>query len=431
MNGNFDALNEANLLDEEFGEKKFSNVGWGKKETQFQGSEGKKAALKVQVEQKEESLQEEVGQKSKVSWREDCAYFVVTFQCKRNIQMFKVFNKEGLLQYTSEQCVGLGTCISWRPSGNWIAVPQKLPSKYTIALFEKNGLRHREVVLPFDEAAETVRDVSWSPDSDILLVHSIKADTKYSTIYLFTTTNYHWYQKQTLRFDFEIVQTVWHTSGLRKKTIHVFSNDGTHLTYCWDNCVNRSSGDEAIVAVIDGNSLLLTAFKNSVVPPPMSNCRLTFEQPLNFICIPSFEQDIHQLLVVDCSDQIHLVSCKFSGLPLAFLNKVTREQTFKFKVNESTPLSLYHFLWMSTKKICFLNYEYIFLATLESTTENNEIIVDNAISQQMWKVGNLNALNSFCIVGQEIEGKVFKLEINSEPKVSEQIVSISLEYRAL
>lgn len=40
----FDALSEVNLLDEEFGEQQFITVGWGKKETQFHGREGKQAA---------------------------------------------------------------------------------------------------------------------------------------------------------------------------------------------------------------------------------------------------------------------------------------------------------------------------------------------------------------------------------------------------
>lgn len=40
----FDPINEENLLSQEFGDKQFITVGWGKKETQFHGSEGKHAA---------------------------------------------------------------------------------------------------------------------------------------------------------------------------------------------------------------------------------------------------------------------------------------------------------------------------------------------------------------------------------------------------
>lgn len=40
----FDPVHEVNLFNQEFGEKQFITVGWGKKETQFHGSAGKHAA---------------------------------------------------------------------------------------------------------------------------------------------------------------------------------------------------------------------------------------------------------------------------------------------------------------------------------------------------------------------------------------------------
>lgn len=40
----FDPVHEISLFNEEFGEKQFITVGWGKKETQFHGSAGKQAA---------------------------------------------------------------------------------------------------------------------------------------------------------------------------------------------------------------------------------------------------------------------------------------------------------------------------------------------------------------------------------------------------
>lgn len=40
----YDPIQEVQLLSQEFGEQEFITVGWGKKETQFHGSEGKQAA---------------------------------------------------------------------------------------------------------------------------------------------------------------------------------------------------------------------------------------------------------------------------------------------------------------------------------------------------------------------------------------------------
>lgn len=44
MSCTYDIVNQVELLNEEFGAKEFITVGWGKKETQFHGSEGKQAA---------------------------------------------------------------------------------------------------------------------------------------------------------------------------------------------------------------------------------------------------------------------------------------------------------------------------------------------------------------------------------------------------
>jgi elongator complex protein 1 len=50
MTREFDVLSEDHLSPASFGETAFVNVGWGKKETQFHGSEGKEAAqTKAQV----------------------------------------------------------------------------------------------------------------------------------------------------------------------------------------------------------------------------------------------------------------------------------------------------------------------------------------------------------------------------------------------
>lgn len=49
MSCTFDPIKESYLLCDEFGEKQFITVGWGKKETQFHGSEGKQARVKADV----------------------------------------------------------------------------------------------------------------------------------------------------------------------------------------------------------------------------------------------------------------------------------------------------------------------------------------------------------------------------------------------
>lgn len=140
--GNFSVVNEFQI-EEHKCVNQFVNVGWGSKETQFHGSEGKDARKNV-VNLVEDAV---VGvEDSVISWRGDGTLCVVTF--KRGIEnAFIVLDKDGVPQYSSEVCAGLEAALSWKPSGNLIAGVQKLPNKYQIVFFEKNGLRHGEFTI--------------------------------------------------------------------------------------------------------------------------------------------------------------------------------------------------------------------------------------------------------------------------------------------
>lgn len=228
MNSAYDPISEINLFDEAFGEEEFINVGWGKKETQFHGSEGKQAAHR---KAEEISAEEDVSAKDGrvlIEWRGDDEYFAVSFVGKTG-RMFKVLDKEGKLKYTSEQFNGLQSPLAWRPSGTWIAVPHVLPNKYTIALFEKNGLRHREIVLPFKSDEEKVEKLLWSSDSEILAIYTERESS--TNIYLYTIGNYHWYQKQTLSFSGKCNAILWDCSYTEGKTLHVVEADQRYSIY--------------------------------------------------------------------------------------------------------------------------------------------------------------------------------------------------------
>lgn len=139
---------QVDLYSSDFGEKQFITVGWGKKDTQFHGSEGK-AAAKAKPEQV--NANDSDDGLPRIIWREDGTLFAVSFlHTTTKIRQFKIFNREGILQYTSEPTNGLEECLAWKPSGSLIAAPQRLINKLVVALFEKNGLKHREFSLPFE-----------------------------------------------------------------------------------------------------------------------------------------------------------------------------------------------------------------------------------------------------------------------------------------
>jgi len=288
MTSTFDVIAEEPLDAELAPDQQFVNVGWGKKETQFHGTEGKQAARQTGGDSTDNQNSEELNQVCfiseivleqyvnfpnspqdvNISWRGDGAFFVVSYVSAQLGRTFKVYDCEGKLHHTAEKSANLKEVVAWRPAGNWIAVPQRFPNKSTIALFEKNGLRHRELVLPFDLQEESVVQLRWSEDSDILAIRTTTKDEQ--RVYLYTIGNYHWYLKQVLIFDQAEPMALihWDTRIGAEHTLHILKESGKRLIYSWAFAVDRYERS-GVVGVIDGKRLLLTDFAWAVVPPPM------------------------------------------------------------------------------------------------------------------------------------------------------------------
>lgn len=321
------------VLDEaSFGDGAFVNVGWGAKETQFHGTAGKAARFRKADDDATPSTPatgeptDAAAAPVEIVWRGDAAYFAVSFvgAASVGVRMFKVFDKEGTLQFTAEPTAGLGGCIAWRPSGTWLAIPQRLASdRYVIALFEKNGLKHREIVLPFGVAAEHVRRLEWSADADVLAVETWDTQHERSRLHLLTMCNYHWYRKQTLDFAAAVVHCAWDPVGARAagdaepKRLHVLTADGRYVHYRWTSEVSASrtfgGDDAAAVAVIDGTRVLVTGFRAAVVPPPMCSAEVTLGRPVNWVdwvAFPADAEHANRFAAVDAENVVHVFRCR-------------------------------------------------------------------------------------------------------------------------
>lgn len=108
MNSFFDIVEEISLFSSDKGEQEMINVGWGKKETQFHGSEGKAAAKAAsEVPMVNNVNPSEIDLKPNISWRGDSLLFAVNYLCPdKNNRVVKIFNKSGVLQCTSELLPG-------------------------------------------------------------------------------------------------------------------------------------------------------------------------------------------------------------------------------------------------------------------------------------------------------------------------------------
>ncbi|XP_058824960.1 elongator complex protein 1 [Topomyia yanbarensis] len=347
MNSVYDPINEVCLKDDTFGDREFMSVGWGKKETQFHGSEGKVAARKKKEEAEVIVDVEKIDPTVRISWRADGELFVVGFLGPFG-RAFKVFNKEGALQFTSEKCFGLGSPLAWKPSGLWIAVPQVLKDKYVIALFEKNGLKHREIELPFKSDDEVVVGLHWSHDSEVLIIHTIKSASKVNCLYFLIICNYHWYIKQYLEFDKQIVSVLWDLKYSEGRTLHVLLENGDHEASRWDFSVDHSRGvdktDESLVAVIDGDNLLLTNFRSVVVPPPMCGFTVKTGRQINATgFLRNFDDawDSNCFFVVDYSNKVSFYRPDFVGGAVKRLNAVQLVTDM-----EVGPGIMSHWMWL-------------------------------------------------------------------------------------
>lgn len=238
-----------------------------------------------------------------MSWRGDGSLYCVSMLQRNNIRRIKIFNREGVLQYTSENVPGLEIGLAWRPSGNLIASTQTLPNKHQVIFFEKNGLRHGEFSLPFAPQEVSVPWLSWNCDSDVLAVLCKSKHSGESFLQLWSCNNYHWYLKQNLLFDDreQDLKVQWDAEiSLR---LHV-TQGSRYMRYdfTWRTDYSSIYCSGAYVAVIDGEKLLLTSFLNSVIPPPM--CGETHSLPAAINTAIFSSGTLHNLCVVMCNGDL-------------------------------------------------------------------------------------------------------------------------------
>ena len=99
----------------------------------------------------------------------------------------RVYDREGVLQATSEPVAGLEHALAWRPTGNLLMGTQRFgfvgggagrAGRHDVVFFERNGLRHGEFGLRPDVLGVKgtegwgyrVRELAWNSDSNVLAV---------------------------------------------------------------------------------------------------------------------------------------------------------------------------------------------------------------------------------------------------------------------
>lgn len=274
MGSSLDPVAEVAMTADDLQASKHVSVGWGKKETQFQGRGAKALRDPTIPEKVDEGVpsRHEDGATS-ISWRGDGSYVAINSVQDGTRRVIRVYSREGELDSASEPVDHLESSLSWRPSGNLMAGIQRYQDKVDVVFFERNGLRHGQFTLRSsleDVIACPKIQLEWNTDSTTLAVVLTK------TVQFWTMGNYHWYLKQEIPRDIGGASVLsWHP----ERSLRVAFATGSGLVVA-EQVLHSARGscqqpnDVGAVAVVDGASIKFTPFRTANVPPPMSFCDL-------------------------------------------------------------------------------------------------------------------------------------------------------------
>ncbi|CCC07246.1 unnamed protein product [Sordaria macrospora k-hell] len=321
MSRTFDVITSATMAEDNLKLSKHVSVGWGKKETQFQGRGAKAKALRdptipEKVDEGRLSANDD-GKRCTISWRGDGAYVAVNFYSPEsgNRRVIRVYNRDGELDSVSEPVDGLEGSLSWRPEGNLMAGIQRFAGddgRVDVVFFERNGLRHGQFTLqiPKDqpEAAEDLA-LEWNADSTVLAV--VMKDR----VQLYTMGNYHWYLKQEIPCaDYARAKEQalpWFSWHAEKPLLFAVAAAERVVWFEFILSIARGPmcGGMGDVAVIDGRTIKFTPFQTANVPPPMALYDIEVDYPITDI---AFSKDGSQMAVLH-QKGMHLFALEKQG----------------------------------------------------------------------------------------------------------------------
>ncbi|QSZ31521.1 hypothetical protein DSL72_001088 [Monilinia vaccinii-corymbosi] len=281
MSRSFDGVADTTMTQEDMKASNHVSVGWGKKETQFQGRGAKALRDPTMPEKIDEGVLSPMDDSSAtISWRGDGAYLAISKIESASRRIIRVYSREGELDSVSEPVDGLEGALSWRPLGNLIAGIQRLEERIDVVFFERNGLRHGEFSLRLTQEQRQLPNqhikLAWNSDSTLLAV--VMADCTQ----LWTMGNYHWYLKQEIRnHHAPLVSTnpvAWHPEKpLRFLSIAEDTIDLAEYIFTTARGTLAPPHDFGVLAVIDGQNLMVTPFRVANVPPPMGHHEVTIQ----------------------------------------------------------------------------------------------------------------------------------------------------------
>ncbi|KAJ5665766.1 uncharacterized protein N7477_008214 [Penicillium maclennaniae] len=322
MTREFENVAEITFTEADLKASQHVSVGWGKKETQFQGKRAKAMRDPTVPEHVDEGkLSSNDDFSTTITWRGDGAYVAVNSVEEGARRTIRVYSREGTIDSVSEPVDGLESALSWRPNGSLIAGIQRLDDRIDVVFFERNGLRHGQFTLRLTEEERqswaSQIQLSWNVDSTVLAIRFK------DRIQLWTMGNYHYYLKQEVPivagsdakhpFSFD-----WHQEKSLRMAIGSRSSI-LDIDYVFD--IHHGSTvipeDVGAAAVIDGKILKLTPLRMAGVPPPMAHNDLPLDS--NIIDVAFSKSGARIAVLTEKSFSVFLWSLKSRPVPMPIL----------------------------------------------------------------------------------------------------------------
>ncbi|VDO35960.1 unnamed protein product [Onchocerca flexuosa] len=275
-------------------------VGWGSKETQFQGIAGRKQLRKIDIEQQPTTMSECDQRRILLAWNGDANYVVVSFvDNETNSRRFCVFDHEGELISHLQQVNNVEETLAYRPTGNLIAVSRCSGDKREIIFYERNGQRRSKFELGPHQGT-IINMMGWNTDGKILCVQTKNSAGTAQEVSFWCVSNYEWMLKYRILVNNEFLLACWHESNPNQFCYVLQNGRATFIEF--DFTYNFCDGIVLSIAgcklFISKSNVRVTDLKAAPIPPPMCHYELTFP---NTVCEVVQYSDTAVFLLADHS----------------------------------------------------------------------------------------------------------------------------------
>jgi elongator complex protein 1 len=283
-----------------------------------------------------------------ISWRKDGKNYVInapSSEMEGQRSLF-IYERNGTFISKNEKKKDLYSLVDYVPDGSLITSIQfKNEKKETrVVFFETNGLSHYDFLLEKGDVPSIIHSLQWNSNSELLFIAFS------SCVQLWFRSNYHWYMKQEISLEGEMVELVkWDSEKpyllflFTKKSFFQF-----HFQWeiSFDKQVNKKN-NPCLVSVIDKEKVYMTPLSLSLIPPPMCLTTLITNQSI---------QSLHFLdsfIFVQHSKKVDMYEMD-STFKCSFLQTIFKEEIHGF-----TPKKKDEYFYLNEKEELFNNNQWI------------------------------------------------------------------------